>query len=555
MKKFISIFIVLLIFSKISVSQSRVFENCTNWCSWFPVSTGIITNSVEPDDHNGIIYFQGVGFGYSFPATVGKIDSTGAFSWAKTLTDSIPIIHIININDTTIEYESNYSEIIHIPSGGYCLTGYVNIHTTVKDSTGVIIYSGYSGMNIVTRVDSSANVIWCKSYENYFSGNEIVYNQISGKYCVFGPPQQTTALLLLDSLGNIDWAGEIPANNNITTGISTKDGNFLFAAINNGNAEIIKLDTNGNFLFAHSFTNTSNVTSLKAIELNHNIVLRSNETILMCDSNGQIIWTKNMLIDSTVSVIDLAKFNDNYFSIIVGKITYNNTPTSSSSTTRYYFINIDSAGNILNHCFATTASSYSILISPSSYYQNYKSCQHNYTGFAFHQTVRGHNNAAGYFNDNLITQTDSLGCSCNTDTISISPSLIASTNTTIPISLSPVVLTFISSDYLIKSLPYNPDFYLFCSGYAAIHELTNKSSDNFRIIPNPTSNEFLIEKKLLNGKKSPTLIISDINGKILQKRTFVDDKPISVSDMKNGVYLVQLIGDNKIYNAKLVVIH
>ncbi len=80
--------------------------------------------------------------------------------------------------------------------------------------------------------------------------------------------------------------------------------------------------------------------------------------------------------------------------------------------------------------------------------------------------------------------------------------------------------------------------------------------DEFNFYPNPTNG--ILNLKFA-GKEKPTVVrITDINGKEvyaenLQNFTGIYDKEISLSDLKKGIYLLQVVQGSKAVNKKIII--
>ncbi len=69
---------------------------------------------------------------------------------------------------------------------------------------------------------------------------------------------------------------------------------------------------------------------------------------------------------------------------------------------------------------------------------------------------------------------------------------------------------------------------------------------NFKIYPNPAQNYVTIEGKLPENCNEAKVIISTSTGQLLKTTTYTGDtKTVDVSDLKNGIYLLEIIYSKK----------
>ena len=85
--------------------------------------------------------------------------------------------------------------------------------------------------------------------------------------------------------------------------------------------------------------------------------------------------------------------------------------------------------------------------------------------------------------------------------------------------------------------------------------LNNVENKEFEVFPNPAKDYITLKYVVL--AQNLTITIVDNSGKVL-KTEFLDNnssqKTISVSDLSQGIYFVNLISNNKIISSKSVVI-
>jgi len=80
--------------------------------------------------------------------------------------------------------------------------------------------------------------------------------------------------------------------------------------------------------------------------------------------------------------------------------------------------------------------------------------------------------------------------------------------------------------------------------------MENRSIDEkqheFRVYPNPASNQLTLELKDLSKLQSSHIAILDMTGRRLLSKSFNGKMNIDITDLKVGVYFIQLLSDEKI---------
>ena len=83
-----------------------------------------------------------------------------------------------------------------------------------------------------------------------------------------------------------------------------------------------------------------------------------------------------------------------------------------------------------------------------------------------------------------------------------------------------------------------------------VHEQFRKM--NFSIYPNPVQTSFTIHADVQNAN----LYICDLTGKIiLTKERVKDGTTINLSGIHDGIYLVRIVENNKVFNSKINIVH
>jgi hypothetical protein len=84
----------------------------------------------------------------------------------------------------------------------------------------------------------------------------------------------------------------------------------------------------------------------------------------------------------------------------------------------------------------------------------------------------------------------------------------------------------------------------------AVPEISGNT--NFTIFPNPATEAFTIHADIQNA----SLYICDLAGKILLiKEKVTDGTIVNLADIKNGIYMVRIVENEKVFNTKIAVVH
>ena len=117
------------------------------------------------------------------------------------------------------------------------------------------------------------------------------------------------------------------------------------------------------------------------------------------------------------------------------------------------------------------------------------------------------------------------------------------------IALSIKDLITVSSNELIVSADANDGGGIVYSRQKSITGISFQSNNSALLFsPNPTIFSFSI--KGIENIESVTIL--DINGKLLQRKIYKNDDVFPLTDYPNGIYLVQVLSKNKIYEGKVV---
>ncbi|KAA5534704.1 T9SS type A sorting domain-containing protein [Taibaiella lutea] len=92
-----------------------------------------------------------------------------------------------------------------------------------------------------------------------------------------------------------------------------------------------------------------------------------------------------------------------------------------------------------------------------------------------------------------------------------------------------------------------------CNHITAVSELGESGDQYFHIYPNPANEEITID---YSGVKNSKYIISilDLSGKVLLKTTFQSKKPLDISKLLSGMYIIQIADENGIlFHDKMII--
>jgi hypothetical protein len=249
-----------------------------------------------------------------------KLDSNGIFVWAKKLSN-------------------NYNEALDVAldADGNCyFTGYFNYTVDFDPNAGVynLIAQSFESDAFVLKLDNAGNLIWAKAFsglnDEYGYGIDVDY---AGNVFTTG-----------NFNGTVDFDPSINTYNLTSTNVTTRD---IF---------ITKLDTSGNFLWAHSFGDSLDDIGYKiavdsignsytigrfydTIDFDPGIGIyqlitnqgSGNGFILKLNPSGALVWANGIvgLGDVTLLDINLDNINNIY---VTGNLAYTADFDPSSAT-------------------------------------------------------------------------------------------------------------------------------------------------------------------------------------------------------------------------------
>ena len=77
-----------------------------------------------------------------------------------------------------------------------------------------------------------------------------------------------------------------------------------------------------------------------------------------------------------------------------------------------------------------------------------------------------------------------------------------------------------------------------------------KTNSVFNLIPNPCSDYLYLDSKDIQAEK---IVIYSVDGKIIKSALLKDEKGISVSNIKNGIYIIKIYSEKNSYIDKLII--
>ncbi|MEZ4852780.1 T9SS type A sorting domain-containing protein [Flavobacterium sp.] len=484
-------------------------------------------------------------------AFISKNDANGILLWAVKIGDS----GYNQGNSVFIDSNSN----VYV-TGYYQNTADFNPSDTENfNLTAVGVYDVF-----VIKLDSNGNFIWAKSFggTSVDMGLDIVASSngvyISGRY-----------------QGTIDLD---PGANTLNI---TSNGSI--------DAFLVKLDTNGNFLWGHSFGSTGNerAESVGLDTLENVVVLfyyngtvdfdpsaatnsltssgGSDIAVVKFDYNGNFIWAKSMggngteepsklVIDSNNNIITTGYFSDTAdfdpstaavylnatgsFSVFVSKLDSDGNyvwakAITSNTNCDAKGIAVDSNNNILvNGLFSGTTDfdpdvSVNFNVNSNGSNDIFVTKLTSNGNFIWNITVGGTGNdlARGVIVDKTNDAVYTTGAFL--DIVDFDPS--GATFNLTSAGLKDVFILKLSTETM-----YNSDF----------------TSENIKAYPNPVTNKLLI-----NSKEDITkIIIYDFTGKQIYSKEvmFINSDIVDFSNFQSGIYIVEIYNELKSIKMKII---
>ncbi len=447
--------------------------------------TGTFEGTVDFDPDTGIFILSEAGMGDIF---ISKLDSSGNLVWAKALGD----IYSDYGNSIAIDNQSN----IYI-------TGSFQSTVDFDPGPGTMLKTSFGSKDVfLSKLDSTGNLIWCKTFGG--SGPD------QGNYIVF------------DSLGYVfvggDFWGTVDFNPDSLTNIISSNGSY--------DAFISKYNSSGNLVWTKAFGGSIEDHCISiAVEANNNVY-----------AGGYFEGTSDFDPDSGIFSLTSEGFFDSFISKLdnSGNLVW----ARSIGGIGYEYLNslsLDRANNIYT-IGSFTASSDFDPSSASNYdlmsaggWDIYMSSIDSSGAFLSAVQIGGANSELGGF-----ISTDDLNNIYLTGCFS-SPTINCDS------------IQLLNSD----SVLHHQDIFIAKYSNTITSIAENFSTDVLTLYPNPASNIITIEFSSSNLKGA--INIFNMMGKIVYS-TFTLSSTINVNleGLIPGVYLISVEIDGKFFKEKFI---
>jgi hypothetical protein len=577
MKKLLLIFIVT--FNFLLNAQSPTF-------SWAKKTSGTYNEDCTfiRSDSNGNIYSIGIFSGivdfdpgvgtYTLSASTSyydfyilKLDPNGNFLWAKKFGGNTGDDYA---NSITVDNNDNI-----------VVTGYFFGNNIDFDpNAGTTLLSSYGLRDIfILKLDPSGNLIWVKqigqasnSDECYSITSDINSNiYISGNFVntidfdpnagIYNLTASTVLgysyILKLNSNGDFVWAKQfggdgsayinygkdnhiyITGNFSYTNGVDfdpTSGADSLYSVNNFQDIYVMKMDTSGNYKWATSAGGSDDdMSNAVTADINGNVYITGIFQSTLCpmgtttltnasntgtywdiftaklDPFGNFIWAKKLGGNQ----------DDKSFSVSIDN-------NSNVYTTGYYRTNVDFDPSTTSTFTLNSGTNYNLFIQKLDQNGN----------FQWAGDIGGTGTAYKYYAGNSIF-------------LNNNNEILVGGNVTGTIDADPTSSTFT----MTASATASNAFILKLNGSGTATFIKNHElSDNFKIYPNPSSQEITIE---LNSKnKISQITITNYLGEQIIKMDNIENnlQKININNLPAGIYQVSINSNNQILSSKLVIV-
>ncbi|MBP9070621.1 MAG: T9SS type A sorting domain-containing protein [Bacteroidia bacterium] len=262
----------------------------------------------------------------------------------------ICIVLLILLTANIFAQTSVFSNTYISPSGSvkaYCIIQAVD--------KGLVVAGDYQSNSLITKVDSTGNVLWSKQYliASQFSSLKNICSTSDSCYVVVGTYTQNTICMKVKKNGDVVWAKAIPSLWGTTESVlQTKDKGFIITSTE-GLATVTKLDSIGNFQWKqriNSANHQNDAITAKQLpdssyavlvyrEVNNNSVFMSHSTIINLSKTGNLIWARSYNKSTEIfnSGMDMEVVNDG----IVIFMSINSSPSPLA------LLKTDFSGNVI----------------------------------------------------------------------------------------------------------------------------------------------------------------------------------------------------------------
>jgi hypothetical protein len=227
------------------------------------------------------------------------------------------------------------------------------------------LYSSSTNMTMV-KTDDNGTVQWSKSYGDAVVSYEEAtdaFRALDQNYLLLGSNPYTTGLVhavKTDTMGNMLWHNSyrLVSTTNTTQSVNDyaelADSSVVLAGYAGNSAMLLKIDVNGNILWARNFSGAGNTTITKILKVPGGDFLVTGAAnnqfyIARIDAAGNVIWAKSYSTMGTSGLNSCATTNGNY--VFTG-----------STATGMSVIKIDPNGNMLWGKTYNTGTAYSCMV-------------------------------------------------------------------------------------------------------------------------------------------------------------------------------------------------
>ncbi len=470
-----------------------------------------------------------------------KLDAQGNFLWAK------------QIGGADYDYPGN----IAVDAFGNVLVGGTFRGTVdLNPGAGQFTVTAVGQEAFLLKLDTNGNFMWAKHWGGNSSSTANNINAIA-----------------LDSSGNINIGGSFEGKNDLNPGTET----FNVSPSGAGDAYILKLDANGEFLWAVAFGgnvfNQIDKVSALALDGSGNIVASGpfygsvevfnlkdgGNFYVKLDGSGNLIWAKQT--DGSESVItNSLKLDETGNAYIVGRFggTRDFDPgpevfnvTCSSGYYDIFILKLNASGNFVwakgfgGSAFLGGDSGNSIVLDN----QGYLYTTGSYVGAGdFNPGVGELILTPVGFVDMFISKFDTAGNFIYAKTFGSIPNGFTTGQSLIADASGNVFCT----GYFQNTTDFNPgsgvfnlvshggeDIFILKLSQTTVGISQNTFTENIQVYPNPTTGNFALKFETI--QKNLSVRIMSVSGQILETRTFQNTDFVQLKlDQPNGIYLVEL---------------
>ncbi len=222
---------------------------------------------------------------YSFDISISKLDSNGNFIWAKKVGG------IGDDNATAVTVDN---------SGKVYITGHFNNTVDFDPGSGVfnLSASGPSGTPdiYVLKLDSDGSFLWAKSFTSIgYNNAEAIKTDASGNVYFTGSFSNTIDFDPNSGVMQLTAAGDSGLPDVFVTKLDS-NGNLLwaksFSGTNFDNGKSLAIDSSNNVIVAGTFNGTVDFDPSSNVQ---NIICQGNTDIFVAklDNSGNFLWAKN----------------------------------------------------------------------------------------------------------------------------------------------------------------------------------------------------------------------------------------------------------------------